>query len=53
MTGVQTCALPILRVTAYGTTLVFPFEAEVYARSYADGQAFRLGVEVAELKRSA
>ena len=42
-----------VRVTAYGTTLVFPFEAEVYARSYADGQAFRLGVEVAELKRSA
>ena len=37
-----------VRVTAYGTTLTFPFEAEQYARSYADGQAFRLGVEVAE-----
>ncbi|WP_210236964.1 class I tRNA ligase family protein, partial [Mesorhizobium sp. M4B.F.Ca.ET.215.01.1.1] len=34
----------------YGTTLTFPFEAEQYARSYADGQAFRLGVEVIELK---
>lgn len=34
------------------TTLTFPFEAESYARSYADGQAFRLGVEVEELKRS-
>ncbi|ESX02351.1 hypothetical protein X768_30740 [Mesorhizobium sp. LSJC265A00] len=41
-----------VRVTAYGTTLTFPFEAESYARSYADGQAFRLGVEVEELKRS-
>ncbi|WP_245498739.1 hypothetical protein, partial [Mesorhizobium sp. M2A.F.Ca.ET.029.05.1.1] len=39
-----------VRVTAYGTTLIFPFEAEQYARSYADGQAFRLGVEVVELK---
>jgi hypothetical protein len=41
-----------VRVTAYGSTLTFPFEAESYARSYADGQAFRLGVQVAELKRS-
>ena len=39
-------------MTAYGNTLTFPFEAESYARSYADGQAFRLGVEVAERKRS-
>ncbi|WP_245489843.1 hypothetical protein [Mesorhizobium sp. M1A.F.Ca.IN.020.03.2.1] len=39
-----------VRVTAYGTTLTFPFEAEQFARSYADGQAFRLGVEVVELK---
>ena len=39
-----------VRVTAYGNTLTFPFEAESYARSYADGQAFRLGVEVAERK---
>ena len=39
-----------VRVTAYGTTLIFPFEAEQYARSYADGQAFRLGVDVVELK---
>ncbi len=39
-----------VRVTAYGTTLTFPFEAEQHARSYADGQAFRLGVEVVELK---
>ncbi|MES0191128.1 hypothetical protein [Mesorhizobium sp. LSJC264A00] len=40
-----------VRITAYGSTLTFPFEAESYARSYADGQAFRLGVQVAELKR--
>ncbi|WP_158614564.1 MULTISPECIES: hypothetical protein [Mesorhizobium] len=40
-----------VRVTAYGNTLTFPFEAESYARSYADGQAFRLGVEVAERMR--
>lgn len=39
-----------VRVTAYGTTLTFPFEAEQYARSYADGQAFRLGVQVVESK---
>ncbi|RWB69532.1 MAG: hypothetical protein EOQ50_26255 [Mesorhizobium sp.] len=42
-----------VRVTSYGETLTFPFEAEDYARSYADGQAFRLGVQVTELKRSA
>ncbi|MGX5829883.1 hypothetical protein [Mesorhizobium sp. 43Arga] len=36
-----------------GNTLTFPFEAESYARSYADGQAFRLGVEVAERKKGA
>jgi len=39
-----------VRVTAYGSTQTLPFEAEQYARSYADGQAFRLGVEVVELK---
>lgn len=37
-----------VRVTVHGTTLCFPFEAESYARSYADGQAYRLGVQVAE-----
>ncbi|TPJ66001.1 hypothetical protein [Mesorhizobium sp. B2-7-1] len=42
-----------VRVTVYGSTLTFPFEAEDYARSYADGQAFRLGVQVTELKKSA
>ena len=42
-----------VRVTAYGNTLTFPFEAESYARSYADGQAFRLGVQVVEHKRCA
>lgn len=42
-----------VRVTAYGNTLTVPFEAESHARSYADGQAFRLGVEVAERKKSA
>lgn len=41
-----------VRVTAYGNTLTFPFAAEEYARSYADGQAFRLGVQVIEPKRS-
>ena len=41
-----------VRVTAHDSTLTFPFEAESYARSYADGQAFRLGVQAAELKRS-
>ncbi len=40
-----------VRATAYGTMLTFPFEAETYARSYADGQAFRLGVEVFEFKK--
>lgn len=30
-----------------------PHEQHVYARSYADGQAFRLDVKVAELKKSA
>ncbi|WP_292222657.1 hypothetical protein [Mesorhizobium sp.] len=42
-----------VRVTAYGNTLTFPFEAEDYARSYGDGQAFRLGVQVIERKKSA
>ncbi len=42
-----------VRVTVYGTTLTFPFEAEDYARSYADGQAFRLGVQVTGLTKSA
>ncbi|MDX8437859.1 hypothetical protein RFN25_31170 [Mesorhizobium abyssinicae] len=42
-----------VRVTVYGSTLTFPFEAEDYARSYADGQAFRLGVQVTEFKKSA
>jgi len=42
-----------VHITVYGSTLVFPFEAEDYARSYADGQAFRLGVQVVELKKSA
>ena len=42
-----------VRVTAYGSTLTVPFEAEAHARSYADGQAFRLGVEVVESKKSA
>lgn len=42
-----------VRVTAYGRTLTFPFEAEDYARSYADGQAFRLGVQVTGPKKSA
>ncbi|BCH13042.1 hypothetical protein MesoLj131c_73000 (plasmid) [Mesorhizobium sp. 131-3-5] len=28
-----------VRVTAFGNTLTFPFEAERNARSYADGQA--------------
>jgi hypothetical protein len=41
-----------VRVTSYGKTLTFPFEAEDYARSYADGQAFRLGVPVTEMKRT-
>lgn len=41
-----------VRVTVYGSTLTFPFEAEDYARSYADGQAFRLGVQVTEPQRS-
>jgi hypothetical protein len=35
-------------LTAYGSTLVFPFACEEYARSYAAGQAFRLGVDVIE-----
>ncbi|ESZ43337.1 MULTISPECIES: hypothetical protein [unclassified Mesorhizobium] len=38
---------------AYSNTLTFAFEAESYARSYADGQAFRLSVEVAERKKCA
>lgn len=42
-----------VRVTVNGTTTTVPFTAESYARSFADGQAFRLGVQVAELKRSA
>ncbi|TPJ40026.1 hypothetical protein FJ492_10990 [Mesorhizobium sp. B2-5-4] len=42
-----------VRVTAYGSSLTLPFEAEEYARSYADGQAFRLGVQVVELRRCA
>lgn len=42
-----------VRVTSYGNTLTVPFEAESHARSYADGQAFRLGVEVAEHKKCA
>ncbi|MBZ9701017.1 MULTISPECIES: hypothetical protein [unclassified Mesorhizobium] len=42
-----------VRVTVNGVTTTVPFSAESYARSYADGQAFRLGVQVAELKRSA
>ena len=42
-----------VRVTAYGNALTLAFEAESYARSYADGQAFRLGVEVAERKKCA
>jgi hypothetical protein len=43
----------VVRVTTFGKAQIFPFEAEDYARSYADGQAFRLGVQVTELKRSA
>jgi hypothetical protein len=42
-----------VRVTVNGVTTTVPFTAESYARSFADGQAFRLGVEVADLKRSA
>ncbi|MBZ9739700.1 MULTISPECIES: hypothetical protein [unclassified Mesorhizobium] len=42
-----------VRVTAYGNAITFPFEVEEYARSYADGQAFRLGVEVVEFKQCA
>ncbi|AZO66234.1 hypothetical protein EOC93_02450 [Mesorhizobium sp. M6A.T.Ce.TU.002.03.1.1] len=42
-----------VRVTVNGTTTTVPFTAESYARSFADGQVFRLGVQVAELKRSA
>lgn len=42
-----------VRVPAYSNTLTFAFEAESYARSYADGQAFRLSVEVAERKKCA
>ncbi|TPI11229.1 hypothetical protein FJW06_21195 [Mesorhizobium sp. B4-1-3] len=42
-----------VRVTSFGKTLTVPFETEDYARSYADGQAFRLGVRVTELKRTA
>jgi hypothetical protein len=40
-------------VTAYGNTIAFPFESEDYARSYAAGQAFRLGVEVTEMRKCA
>ncbi|RUU24779.1 hypothetical protein EOD10_00255 [Mesorhizobium sp. M7A.T.Ca.TU.009.01.3.2] len=42
-----------VRVTAFGNTRTFAFEAESYAPSYADGQAFRLSVEVAERKKCA
>ncbi|MBZ9747763.1 hypothetical protein LB516_21220 [Mesorhizobium sp. CO1-1-7] len=42
-----------VRVTAYGSVITFTFESEEYAPSYADGQAFRLAVEVVELKKCA
>jgi hypothetical protein len=43
----------VVLVTAYGNTIPFPFESEDYARSYAAGQAFRLGVEVIEMRKCA
>ncbi|MER9420536.1 hypothetical protein NKI95_32295 [Mesorhizobium sp. M0306] len=42
-----------VRVTVSGTTTTVPFTSESYARSFADGQAFRLGVQVAEIKKAA
>ncbi|MER8956866.1 hypothetical protein NKJ72_20795 [Mesorhizobium sp. M0045] len=41
-----------VRVTVNGATITVPFTAESYARSFADGQAFRLGVQV-ELRKPA
>ncbi|MER9200934.1 hypothetical protein NKH74_17295 [Mesorhizobium sp. M0933] len=42
-----------VRVTVNGTTTTVAFTSESYARSFADGQAFRLGVQVAEIKKAA
>ncbi|MES0100457.1 hypothetical protein [Mesorhizobium sp. M0019] len=42
-----------VRVTVNGTTTTVPFTSESYARSFADGQAFRLGVQVADRKKAA
>lgn len=42
-----------VRVTVNGTTTTVPFTSEGFARSFADGQAFRLGVQVAEVKKAA
>ncbi|MER9599795.1 hypothetical protein [Mesorhizobium sp. M0244] len=42
-----------VRVRVNGTTTTVPFTSESYARSFADSQAFRLGVQVAEIKKAA
>ena len=42
-----------VRVTFNGVTKTVAFTAESYARSYADGQAFRLGVEVVKARKCA
>lgn len=39
-----------VRVTAYGNTTEIAFPTEQNARSFAEGQAFRLGVAVVEAK---
>lgn len=37
-----------VNVTEYGRTVELLYPTEAFARSYADGQAYRLGVAVTE-----